>query len=253
MHDHRIWMVGAGFLTFCRHRRPVRHRRHAVPAAAQPRLLQRAHRHAAGLDPRPDRGQGRRGGARSSKRTRTSTASSSASSSATAISTSSSRRTATKTSNEFERSLTPSFVGDPRRPHQLPEPASSGGPGGRDITLFLGSDNPELLYAHGQQDRRGNAGPAGAARAARGRRPGAAGDHHQAALRPGRRSRRDDRGAVANDPHRDARRHRAEQRQILARRPPGADHGVHLRKTPGATSPRSRTCRCRPRAAARCR
>ena len=45
----------------------------------------------------------------------------------------------------------------------------------------------------------------------------------QAALRSCRRARRDDQRAQPDDPHRDARRHRPEQRQILARRPPGAD------------------------------
>ena len=52
-----------------------------------------------------------------------------------------------KTSTEFERSLTPALseIPDARINFQS---QSSGGPGGRDITLFLGSDNPEVLYAH---------------------------------------------------------------------------------------------------------
>jgi multidrug efflux pump subunit AcrB len=50
-----------------------------------------------------------------------------------------------KTSTEFERSLTPalSAIPDARINFQ----SQGGGPGGRDITLFLGSDNPEVLYA----------------------------------------------------------------------------------------------------------
>ena len=52
-----------------------------------------------------------------------------------------------KTSNEFERSLTPALseIPDARINFQS---TSNGGPGGRDITLFLGGDNPEVLYAH---------------------------------------------------------------------------------------------------------
>jgi len=52
----------------------------------------------------------------------------------------------TKTSTEFERSLTPalSAIPDARVNFQ----SQGGGPGGRDIVLFLGGDNPELLYAH---------------------------------------------------------------------------------------------------------
>ena len=53
----------------------------------------------------------------------------------------------TKTSNEFERALTPAMseIPDARINFQS---TSNGGPGGRDITLFLGGDNPEILYAH---------------------------------------------------------------------------------------------------------
>jgi multidrug efflux pump subunit AcrB len=52
----------------------------------------------------------------------------------------------TKTSNEFERALTPALseIPDARINFQS---TSNGGPGGRDITLFLGGDNPEILYA----------------------------------------------------------------------------------------------------------
>ena len=52
-----------------------------------------------------------------------------------------------KTSNDFERALTPALseIPDARINFQS---TSNGGPGGRDITLFLGGDNPEILYAH---------------------------------------------------------------------------------------------------------
>ena len=50
-----------------------------------------------------------------------------------------------KTSTEFERSLTPALTSIPDA--QVNFQSQSGGGGGRDITLFLGSDNPELLFA----------------------------------------------------------------------------------------------------------
>jgi multidrug efflux pump subunit AcrB len=51
-----------------------------------------------------------------------------------------------KTSTEFERALTPALsqIADARINFQ----SQGGGPGGRDITLFIGGDNPEILYAH---------------------------------------------------------------------------------------------------------
>ncbi|MCL6684686.1 efflux RND transporter permease subunit [Sphingomonas alba] len=51
-----------------------------------------------------------------------------------------------QTSTEFERSLTPQLAAIPDARVNF-QSQSGGGPGGRDITLFLGSDNPELLYA----------------------------------------------------------------------------------------------------------
>ena len=50
----------------------------------------------------------------------------------------------TKSSTEFERSLTPQLtkIADAQVNFQ----SQTGGGGGRDITLFLGSDNPELLF-----------------------------------------------------------------------------------------------------------
>ena len=50
-----------------------------------------------------------------------------------------------KTSTEFERSLTPKLSEIPDA--QVNFQSQTGGGGGRDITLFLGSDNPELLFA----------------------------------------------------------------------------------------------------------
>jgi len=50
-----------------------------------------------------------------------------------------------QTSTEFERSLTPALSEIPDA--QVNFQSQTGGGGGRDITLFLGSDNPELLFA----------------------------------------------------------------------------------------------------------
>jgi multidrug efflux pump subunit AcrB len=50
-----------------------------------------------------------------------------------------------QTSTEFERSLTPQLTAIPDA--QVNFQSQTGGGGGRDITLFLGSDNPELLFA----------------------------------------------------------------------------------------------------------
>jgi multidrug efflux pump subunit AcrB len=50
-----------------------------------------------------------------------------------------------KTSTEFERTLTPKLTAIPDS--QVNFLSQTGGGGGRDITLFLGSDNPELLFA----------------------------------------------------------------------------------------------------------
>ena len=49
-----------------------------------------------------------------------------------------------KTSTEFERSLTPQVAAIPDA--QVSFQSQTGGGGGRDLTLFLGSDNPELLF-----------------------------------------------------------------------------------------------------------
>jgi multidrug efflux pump subunit AcrB len=49
-----------------------------------------------------------------------------------------------KTSTEFERSLTPKLTEIPDA--QVNFQSQTGGGGGRDLTLFLGSDNPELLF-----------------------------------------------------------------------------------------------------------
>ncbi|HET9398821.1 MAG TPA: efflux RND transporter permease subunit, partial [Sphingomicrobium sp.] len=49
-----------------------------------------------------------------------------------------------KTSTDFERGLTPALSKIPDA--QVSFQSQSGGGGGRDITMFLGSDNPELLF-----------------------------------------------------------------------------------------------------------
>jgi len=49
-----------------------------------------------------------------------------------------------QTSTEFERSLTPQLANIPDA--QVNFQSQTGGGGGRDLTLFLGSDNPELLF-----------------------------------------------------------------------------------------------------------
>jgi multidrug efflux pump subunit AcrB len=50
-----------------------------------------------------------------------------------------------KTSTEFERAQTPAMAAIPDA--RINFQSQGGGPGGRDIVLFLGSDNPEVLYA----------------------------------------------------------------------------------------------------------
>jgi multidrug efflux pump subunit AcrB len=55
------------------------------------------------------------------------------------------RKDRRQTSTEFERSLTPQLANIPDA--QVNFQSQTGGGGGRDITLFLGSDNPELLFA----------------------------------------------------------------------------------------------------------
>ena len=122
---------------------------------------------------------------------------------------------------------------DRRRPGQLPQPGRRR-PGRRRARHqpLPRQRRPGQAQRRRQQARRRDGDPARAGRAARPGRQCAAGNHHQAALRPCRRPWRDDLGAVADDPHRDHRRHRAEQRQILARRPPGADLGQPVGEQP---------------------
>ena len=98
--------------------------------------------------------------------------------------------------------------------------------------LYLGGDDPVQLTAVANQIAKEMADRPGPARAARRQPTRAARNHHQAALRPRRRPRRDDRRAQPDDPHRDAWRHRAEQRQILAVRPPGADPACRCPRMP---------------------
>jgi hypothetical protein len=98
-----------------------------------------------------------------------------------------------------------------------------GGGGGRDITLYLGSDDPvKLLFEPPTRSRR-RWRRCPSSRAARPGRSRPARDHHHAALDLAA-----DLGVTTrrwpDDPHRDDRRHRPEQRQILA-----ADRQVPIR------------------------
>ena len=160
-----------------------------------------------------------------------------------------------KTSTEFERNTDPGASGDRRRASQFPEPerrrarrqrARHHALSGRRRPRASCSRSPTRSPTRWQTIPGLRAPRVGGDLV----RPG---DRDQAALRPRRRSRRDHRRAEPDDPHRDARRHRAEQRQILAGRPPGADHRVAVGECAARHLRRSRICRCRRRAAARCR
>ncbi len=123
--------------------------------------------------------------------------------------------------------------GLPGRARQLPEPA--GRRARRGFSRHHGlSRRRRSGRAEGsrQPDRQGNGDGQRPARAARRKPARAAGNHDQAALRPGGRPRRDHHGAEPDDPHRDPWRHRAEQRQILIVGPPGPDHRVAVRECP---------------------
>ena len=77
-----------------------------------------------------------------------------------------------------------------------------------------------------QQDRAADGRASGAEGAARGGRHGDAGDRDQAKIRPRCRPRRDDGRAQPDDPNRDARGYRAEQREVFAVRPPNPNPGL---------------------------
>ena len=98
------------------------------------------------------------------------------------------------TSTEFERAWSPRLAAIPDARANF-QSQNGGGPDAdaRDIMLFLGGDDPAQLTAVAQQDRQGDGDRSGPARAARREPACAAGNHDQAALRPGRRPRRDDR------------------------------------------------------------
>ena len=226
--------------------------------AAEPRLQPGAHLPAAGVDPRAGRGGVDRSASRSSRPRPRSCRSSSASTSAAPTSTSRSSEDRERTSIEIERSLGAQAVGDRRRAGQFP------------VAVGRRSRRRRRRRArhHAPPRRRRSRSCcwrpptrsptemetlARAARAARPGRPRPARNHHPAAAGPRRRPRRDDRGAGPDDPPRDAGRHRPEQRQILARRSPGADPRRDARRMRAATSRRSKICPCRPRPAARCR
>ena len=158
------------------------------------------------------------------------------------------------TSTEFERNLSPTLAAVPDARVSF-QSQKGGGPDAdsRDIMLYLGGDDPEQLTAVANQIAKEMETVPGL----RAPRVGSQLAQPEITIKPRFDLAADlgvtTAGAEPDDPHRDAWRHRAEQRQILAVRPPGADPGVACRKTPGATCRRSKTCRCRRRAAARCR
>ncbi len=118
---------------------------------------------------------------------------------------------------------------------------NGGGPGsgGRDITLYLGSDNPELLLATANKIVDEMTGLKEI------RAPRVQGDlsRPEITIKP-RFDLAADLGVTTtalspDDPHRDAGRHCAEQRKILAGGSPGPDHRIAGGEARGAT--------CRPR------
>ena len=214
-------MIGVARLR--RHDLLVRDPADDLPAAAQPRLQPGPDRDAAGLDARADR---RRRRTRSTRLLRTKPEVENAFADVGPTSAElfvTLKKDRERTSVEFERAYSPelqaipdarinfqSQAGDRQRPRPQPHP-------GRRRS---GQDR-----ARRREDHRRDAQAARDPGAADQRRAAAARDHDQAAARPRRRPRRDDRGAQPDDPDRDPGRHRPEQRQILAVRPPGADPG----------------------------
>ena len=140
-----------------------------------------------------------------------------------------------RTSIEFERALAPQLRGDPRRARQLPVAERRRRPRHHDHARRRRSrrartrPRSKLVEQHARHPR--------AARAARSTATSSGPRSSiKPALRPRRRPRRDDRRAQPDDPHRDARRHRPERRQILAVRPPDPDPRRARRECRGATS-----------------
>ena len=227
MHDHRIVMVGAGSGTLIMTGVLFAN----LGMQFQPPLNLDFSRVRIGMPPGATLEQteakvpSRR--RRSSRRIPTSTTCSSACSSAPAFSTSSSKKDREKTSTEFERGLTPQLSAIPDAQVSFLSQGGGGPGGGRATSCSTSAATiPSCCSPDREQDLRRDGDPARACGAARPGRPRPARNHDQAALRPRRRPGRHDHGAEPDDPHRDAWRHRAEQRQILARRPAGADHRV---------------------------
>ncbi len=137
------------------------------------------------------------------------------------------------TSVEFERSLTPQMAAIPdAQVNFLSQGGGGPGSGGRDIALYLGSDNPELLNdtANKIVDEMTALPELRAPRAVGDLVRPEITDH--TAFRPCRGPWCYHLGAEPDDSHRDAWRHRPEQREILARRPSGANHRVAARERP---------------------
>ncbi len=143
------------------------------------------------------------------------------------------------TSTEFERALTPNARGDPRCARQLPEPERRR-PGrgfARHHALSRRRRSSQLLQSVANEIAKEMATVPGLRRAARRKQPRPARNHDQAAVRPRRRPWRDHRRAEPDDPHRDAWRHRAEQRQILAVATARCRSPFRCRRMRAATSP----------------
>ena len=135
-----------------------------------------------------------------------------------------------KTSTEFERSYASTMAAVPDARVSFQSQGGGGPDAGRDIMLYLGGDDPVKLLAAANKIADEMQTIPGL------RAPRVGGDLvrpeivDQAAPGPRRGPRRHDGGAEPDDPHRNAWRYRAEQRQILALRSPGADHRVAVRK-----------------------
>ena len=158
------------------------------------------------------------------------------------------------TSTEFERALSPTLAAIPDARVSF-QSQNGGGPDAdsRDIMLYLGGDDPVQLTAVANQIAKEMETVPGL----RAPRVGSQLAQPEITIKP-RFDLAADLGVTTAALSQTIRiatlgRHRAEQREILAVRPPGADHRCRCPRMRGATSRRSRTCRCRRRAAARFR
>ncbi len=160
-----------------------------------------------------------------------------------------------ETERRVRARLAPEAGRDPRRARDRSARSTAGARAGRDMTVMLGGDDPEAAQRDRAQARRadveglkGVVAPRVAGRSATAR------DRHPAAARSRRQSRRDHRGAVQRDPHRDPGRHRPEQARNSRYRTARCRSASRSTQDASRRScRRSRTCRCRPRAADRCR